>query len=170
MAVIQKLFTSRKQLANAAVYVGELDRLWYDKNSNTLRVSDGETPGGFAISSQTSISTDANNIITIGSDGGLFANNSGSSASIKGTAILNFGPGSSTAQISVTGVATITANSFVQCAVRVQATDQHSVDDLLYDPIQVSVSQLSTGSGFTIHGYMSNAQANGTYIVNWMVA
>lgn len=163
MGVIQKLFTSRKAMPDAENYIGSLDRLWFDQTSFTMRVGDGITPGGLAVLS-TPISLDPGNILIQGTDGGLFA------TSIKGTAILNFGSGSSTAQISVTGVATITANSFVQCAVRVQATDQHSVDDLLYDPIQVSVSQLSTGSGFTIHGYMSNAQANGTYIVNWMVA
>jgi hypothetical protein len=165
-SIIHKFFTSRKVLADAEEYIGSPNRLWYDESSNTIRISNGSTPGGIAVC-QTPISTDTGNSIIAGTDGGLYA---GSVPVVKGTAILDFGQGSSTAQIVVTGVTSITEDSFVQCAVRVQATDQHSVDDLLYDPIQVSVSQLYAGSGFSIHGQMFNARANGTYIVNWTAA
>lgn len=47
---IQKFFTSRDNEANSASYVGQLDRLWYDPVTNTIRVSDGETEGGVLVS------------------------------------------------------------------------------------------------------------------------
>jgi hypothetical protein len=49
MSFIQKLFTSRDNNANSANYVGQEDRLWYDPVTNTIRVSDGSTPGGSSI-------------------------------------------------------------------------------------------------------------------------
>ena len=49
MSFIQNLFTSRDNNANSATYVGQQDRLWYDPVTNTIRVSDGSTPGGSSI-------------------------------------------------------------------------------------------------------------------------
>jgi hypothetical protein len=47
---IQQLFTSlNKGIATGNTYVGQLGRLWYDPITNTLRVSDGSTPGGIII-------------------------------------------------------------------------------------------------------------------------
>jgi len=46
---IQKFFTSRDNNANAATYVGEVDRLWYDPITNCIYVSDGNTPGGIPV-------------------------------------------------------------------------------------------------------------------------
>ena len=48
---IQRLFTSRDNFANAAAYVGQEQRLWYNPITNALYVSDGVTPGGVAVSS-----------------------------------------------------------------------------------------------------------------------
>ena len=47
---IQKLFTSRDNNADAASYVGELDRIWWDPITNAFYYSDGSTPGGILIS------------------------------------------------------------------------------------------------------------------------
>lgn len=46
---IQKFYTSRDNNANAATYVGELQRLWYDPITNCIYVSDGNTPGGIPV-------------------------------------------------------------------------------------------------------------------------
>lgn len=44
---IQEFFTSRNNgIGNGAAYVGQDGRLWYDPGTNTIRVSDGNTPGG----------------------------------------------------------------------------------------------------------------------------
>jgi hypothetical protein len=51
MSFIQNLYTSRDNNANAATYVGQLDRIWWDPDRNALYYSDGNTAGGIAIGS-----------------------------------------------------------------------------------------------------------------------
>lgn len=46
---IQKFFTSRDNNADGTTYIGDLERLWYDPITNTIRVSDGATPGGIIV-------------------------------------------------------------------------------------------------------------------------
>lgn len=48
---IQELFTSRKNYNDGNVAVGQTGRLWYESNTNSIRVSDGSTPGGRIVSS-----------------------------------------------------------------------------------------------------------------------
>lgn len=48
---IQKLYTSRNNNANAETFVGEVQRLWYNPDTNCLYVSDGTTPGGIPLNS-----------------------------------------------------------------------------------------------------------------------
>jgi len=47
---IQKFFTSRDNNTEAASFVGEEGRLWYDPNTNAIYVSDGQTAGGILVS------------------------------------------------------------------------------------------------------------------------
>lgn len=48
---IQEFFTSRNNgIPTGTTYVGQLGRLWYDPVTNTIRVSDGSTPGGIIVS------------------------------------------------------------------------------------------------------------------------
>ena len=47
---IQKLFSSLSKSANLATYVGEPGRMFYDPQNGQLRLSNGVTPGGTAIS------------------------------------------------------------------------------------------------------------------------
>ena len=49
MAFIQNLFTSRDNSANAATYVGQQGRIWWDPLTNSMYYSDGSTPGGIPI-------------------------------------------------------------------------------------------------------------------------
>jgi hypothetical protein len=49
MAFVQKLFTSYQGYDDGDSRIGEINRIWYDSNTNTLRISDGETEGGIVI-------------------------------------------------------------------------------------------------------------------------
>lgn len=60
MASLQNFYTSRDNNANADSYVGQLDRLWYNPNLNSIYVSDGSTPGGIPVG----LATAANAIFT----------------------------------------------------------------------------------------------------------
>ena len=50
MAFTQDFFTSRRNYIDGNTRIGETDRLWYDKNTNTIRIGDGSTPGGIIVS------------------------------------------------------------------------------------------------------------------------
>jgi hypothetical protein len=84
-----------------------------------------------------------------------------------GIAELDFGTGSSTATVDITGVNLVAQDSVIFCSMRIEATEDHSEDELLIDPIRVAVKSLITGAGFTIYGEMDNAPANGKYKVQW---
>jgi len=43
---VQNFFTSRDNNVDPATYVGQLDRLWYNPDTNQIFISDGSTPGG----------------------------------------------------------------------------------------------------------------------------
>lgn len=45
----QDFFTSRRNQSDGDSRIGELDRLWYDPKTNTIRISDGSTPGGIVV-------------------------------------------------------------------------------------------------------------------------
>lgn len=64
MSFIQNFFTSRDNNANAATYVGQQDRLWYNPITQTLYVSDGTTPGGIPLNLATGANITAN-VITV---------------------------------------------------------------------------------------------------------
>lgn len=60
MPSLQNFYTSRDNNANASTYVGQLDRLWYNPDLNSIYVSDGNTPGGIPVG----LATAANAIFT----------------------------------------------------------------------------------------------------------
>jgi hypothetical protein len=88
---------------------------------------------------------------------------------VQGTATLDFGSGNVSAEVVVTGVTKALTTSNVLCQLKVEATAEHPVDDLLIDPIRLLVKDLVSGTGFTIYGHMDNARANGTYKVQWLL-
>jgi hypothetical protein len=45
----QDFFTSRRNRNDGTTYIGQQDRLWYDPNTNTIRIGNG-TPGGIIVS------------------------------------------------------------------------------------------------------------------------
>ena len=67
MPSLQNFYTSRDNNANASTYVGQLDRLWYNPDLNSIYVSDGNTPGGIPVGLATSANAIFNNITVNGS-------------------------------------------------------------------------------------------------------
>jgi hypothetical protein len=49
MAFIQKLFSSYKQRTDGDTRIGEINRIWYDSNTNTLRIQLDDAAGGTVI-------------------------------------------------------------------------------------------------------------------------
>jgi|TARA_R110000822_G_scaffold37220_1_gene104348 hypothetical protein len=84
----------------------------------------------------------------------------------KGTAVLDFGSGANSASVVVTDYG---IKSTHQVTVELSSVDtaEHPVDDLLIDPIRVIAYNIVNGSGFTIYGQMDNAEAHGSYNINW---
>ena len=88
---IQKVFSSLSKKANISTYVGEAGRLFYDTQNGQLRLSNGTTPGGVAVSISAnvvvseSLVPEADNVYSIGTeslrwnhihlgDGGIYFN------------------------------------------------------------------------------------------------
>jgi hypothetical protein len=59
---IQDFFTSRDNNTDGSTYVGQLGRLWYDPDTNSIYASDGVTPGGAPIDLATNANILANNL------------------------------------------------------------------------------------------------------------
>ena len=85
----------------------------------------------------------------------------------KGEVTLDFGARSKTAEVVVTGLGNILTTSVVFVLVKIEATADHSIDDLLIDPIRIAYKDLIAGTGFTIYGEMDNARASGKYTIQW---
>ena len=71
---IQKVFSSLSKKANISTYVGEAGRLFYDTQNGQLRLSNGHTPGGIAVSISAnvvvseSLVPEADNVYSIGTE------------------------------------------------------------------------------------------------------
>ena len=62
MGSVQNFFTSRDNNTDPATYVGQLDRLWYNPDNNSIYVSNGSTPGGQPVALATGANITANNV------------------------------------------------------------------------------------------------------------
>jgi hypothetical protein len=62
MSFIQNLFTSRDNNANAATYVGQDGRIWWDPVTNAFYYSDGNTAGGLPVGLSNSANVTVNSI------------------------------------------------------------------------------------------------------------
>ncbi len=49
MSFTQDFRTQRRNYSDGETRIGEKDRLWYDSNTNSIRISDGVTPGGVIV-------------------------------------------------------------------------------------------------------------------------
>jgi hypothetical protein len=75
---IQKLYTSRDNNANAEIFVGQQDRIWWDPVTNAFYYSDGNTAGGIPIgtASGSGIPIGPINSIQLNAGSGNFAGSS----------------------------------------------------------------------------------------------
>lgn len=92
-------------------------------------------------------------------------------AATTGTATLNFGAIGATgneASIVITGQAAIVAASLVEAWLRLEATAEHPLDDLKYDPVRITAGNIVAGTGFTIYGFMADGHGYGTYSIGWV--
>ena len=64
MSFTQDFFTSRRNQADGSSRLGDEGRIWYDSISNSLRIGDGITPGGRAITSSVTSTNIGNLVIT----------------------------------------------------------------------------------------------------------
>ena len=101
MSFIQNFFTSRDNNANTQTYVGQTDRLWYNPDNNTIRVSDGNTPGGLPVDYSNGANITANNIT---------ANTVTSNTVTANTVTVNTAITSTGGNVNVTGNLIITGN------------------------------------------------------------
>jgi hypothetical protein len=92
---------------------------------------------------------------------------SSSTSSTSGSAVLDFGSSSRSTDTVVTGVPSVRANSIIVLQVKFEATEDHSVDEIIVDPIRVVAFEINVGVGFTIRGTMDNSFTNGKYNVSF---
>jgi hypothetical protein len=81
--------------------------------------------------------------------------------------ILDFGDGALQAELVLTGLI-VQPTTVVLVQMRLEATEDHTLCDLKYDPIEVGIHSIVDGIGFTIFGRMHNSLAHGKYIVDWL--
>jgi hypothetical protein len=86
-----------------------------------------------------------------------------------GIATVDFDGGNKTAQTVITDLTGILSTSIISCTLRLEATANHTVDDLIVDPIQVMAKNIVAGVGFTIFCTMPVGKGYGLYKVNWTV-
>jgi len=107
MTVTNKIFVDKMGGRSASAYIGQTGDLFYDPTSTTLRISDGETPGGNVVSGGGGSSTPAPVLVsalgsaaTAGAGATRFVSNANSRTF---GAIVAAGDGTNTASITILG-------------------------------------------------------------------
>lgn len=121
---------------NTGADIGERRRLNFIEGSNvTMTITDD--PANEEID------------ITINSTGG------GGGSGNAGSAVLDFGvfPGSSDANIVVTGQASIVAGSILEAWIRPVNSSDHTADEHMIETIKIYAGNIIAGTGFTIYGF-----------------
>lgn len=95
---------------------------------------------------------------------------SGVADAVKGTAVLDFGNGSTEASVVVTGQTGIAADSSVEAWVELASSADHTVDEHRLEEIDISAGNIVAGTGFTIYGVCRKGAAHGEFNVNWVWA
>ena len=84
-----------------------------------------------------------------------------------GTATVDFSTGLAEVSVAVIGQTSLAATSQVGCALRSEATTANSVDDIYIDPVDVEVTAVTAGVGFTLLARARNGKNFGQYKVDW---
>jgi hypothetical protein len=91
------------------------------------------------------------------------------SSPVKGIATVDFSTGLKTSEVVITGLPFIDASSVISVNLRIEATVDHPVDDLIVDPVEVLAKDIVNGVGFTIVCNMPQGKGRGLYKINWIV-
>jgi len=89
-----------------------------------------------------------------------------------GQAVIDFGAKPSTtnsAQVAVTGLPLIVATSTLEASLRMEATGDHPLDDLMADAPEIFAGSITPGTGFVIYGKMKHGAGYGQYKINFTV-
>tara|TARA_R110002110_G_scaffold56539_5_gene160534 strand:+ start:1381 stop:2340 length:960 start_codon:yes stop_codon:yes gene_type:complete len=141
-----------------------VEKAWVNDNHHlTIKLTSGKVVDAGYVRGPAGVSAGKGGRVTGGYSGG----GGGYVNKPSGITELDFGASNKTASAVVTGISLIVQNSVVLASMRIEETEDHPVDDLLVDPIRVAISSLVVGTGFTVHGTMDNATANGKYKVEW---
>tara|TARA_B110000503_G_scaffold137162_1_gene220896 strand:+ start:1548 stop:2711 length:1164 start_codon:yes stop_codon:yes gene_type:complete len=65
MAFTQDIRSQRRNYTDGNTRIGEQDRLWYDSNTNTFRISDGVTAGGKAVATSATAITSSTTTLAV---------------------------------------------------------------------------------------------------------
>ena len=132
--------TSVERLA-ASTTESELGRIAWQQDNNSLWLLISETPTWLSVSP------------------------------IKGIATLDFGAIGAIGNYASLAIveSSVHANSIIEASLRIEATADHSLDDLIYDPIIVAAGNINPGVGFTLYGLMPIGNAYGDYKVNYSI-
>jgi hypothetical protein len=84
-----------------------------------------------------------------------------------GSAILNFGTGSTDCTVVVTGQTAILTTSMLDAWIMAKATSNNGVDEHWVEDLEVVAGNILAGVGFTIYGKCSSGRAYGNYTVQW---
>lgn len=153
---VQEFFTSRQNYADGNTRIGQLDRLWYDSITNTIRISDGITPGGIIVSGGSGFSPGASGYSGYSGQAGL----SGYSGAVglsgySGSGITNWIKISSN-YIAANGdkiIADTTGGSFI---VDLPATPELGYFVQIFGPALGTNSLNVNGNGATIEGTLTD--------------
>jgi hypothetical protein len=84
-----------------------------------------------------------------------------------GTATLDFGTHQGLASIAITGQTGILAGSQIQVTLQATASATKAAEEIYMDPIVLSVSAPTAGTGFTIFGSALGRYVSGQYNISW---
>lgn len=88
----------------------------------------------------------------------------------QGTATIDLGAfavGKVDGSFAITGQTAIVAGSQVGAWLRLEATADHPLDDMVNDPPNVSAGNIVAGTGFTVYLSMPRGNIVGLYKVDW---
>ena len=84
-----------------------------------------------------------------------------------GTALVNFGTGSSDTLTVITGQTGILSTSILQCTISPAVTSNNGIDEHWVENLAVSAGNIVAGVGFTIYAKCTFGKAFGNFNIAW---
>ena len=150
---IQKFFTSRVKQTTGSTYVGEKGRIFYDETIKSLRVSDGQTPGGTSILF-TTLSANIGNLYVTGGNISSMNNNEDINLITNGTGNVKIIGEFFVTQTDGTALIDSLANGTINFYVPVQNTTDSGID-IIGTPNKAVVAPQNVGVMLHVTGQPS---------------